>query len=193
MSAKRRGLADPRWERTPGGLYLPRRPTLPTRRFIQKMGAAEDCCGGTFGPCVACDGNYAPLTLIAVVSGAPESPLNGTFELIAAVTNLYVDCGPNDPLESKMRYYYDVSPPTDDDINQLKFDFIYSKTSYTFSQRFGWYIGSTTVDAYVRYGFPYTAPDCMAYDNSTWNNNQLTGAVTGNDYSAVSVRVYAPV
>ncbi len=34
------------WDRTPGGLAIPRRPGLPTKRFIQKLGMTKDCCGG---------------------------------------------------------------------------------------------------------------------------------------------------
>ena len=44
MSPKRRQRIDERWERTPGGLLVPSRPTLPTRRFIQKWGQAVCCC-----------------------------------------------------------------------------------------------------------------------------------------------------
>lgn len=40
----RRPVLDDRWQRTPGNLLVPRRPMLPTRRYIQKMGAAKECC-----------------------------------------------------------------------------------------------------------------------------------------------------
>jgi len=45
MSPKRRGTVDDRWERTGGGLFVPRRPTLPTRRYVVgKLGGIKCCC-----------------------------------------------------------------------------------------------------------------------------------------------------
>jgi hypothetical protein len=40
----RKPRPDERWERTDGGLIVPRRPTLPTRRYIQKWGQVPCCC-----------------------------------------------------------------------------------------------------------------------------------------------------
>jgi len=37
---------DDRWDRTPTGLIVPRRPTLPTRRYINPLGSTScECCG----------------------------------------------------------------------------------------------------------------------------------------------------
>lgn len=52
----RRPAVDDRWDRA-CNLIIPRRPTLPTRRYLQKMGAAPDCCSQG-GPAICCDGLY---------------------------------------------------------------------------------------------------------------------------------------
>jgi hypothetical protein len=57
--AKRRPVDD-QWERTTGGVIVPRRGvSLPTRRWIGWMGGAQDCCEGS--ACTVCsqlDGEY---------------------------------------------------------------------------------------------------------------------------------------
>lgn len=72
MSARRRAVRDDRWDRTPGGLFVPRRPTLPTRRFIQWLGVAKDCCEGGETVCPFCvDHSETPeltLTLTGVIA-----------------------------------------------------------------------------------------------------------------------------
>ena len=97
--AKRRQQSDQRWDRTDGGLLIPRRPVVPTRRFVQKMGSAHECCGS---PCAGC--NY-PDDLLITISGFQEGlgncvgqgwggdcyKHNGTF------TVSRFDCSPLDP------------------------------------------------------------------------------------------------
>lgn len=83
---------DELWDRTPGGLIVPRRPTLPTRRFIQKWGQVQDCCsapgcepiwdgsrpasisvsieGVTNGTCVGCDAHNTSAEIDYSLSGA---------------------------------------------------------------------------------------------------------------------------
>jgi hypothetical protein len=69
MSPKRIGRGDDRWDRTPGGLFVPRRPTLPTRRFVMgKWGGIKCCCGGAVA-CPACVGSVASANISASVSG----------------------------------------------------------------------------------------------------------------------------
>ena len=51
VSPRRRLVPDDPWERTTGGLVVPRRPTLPTRRHIQQHGTAKECCVPICGPC----------------------------------------------------------------------------------------------------------------------------------------------
>jgi hypothetical protein len=42
----RKPRIDHRWDRTPTGLIVPRRPTLPTRRFLNPLGSTScECCG----------------------------------------------------------------------------------------------------------------------------------------------------
>jgi hypothetical protein len=61
---------DDLWDRTPGGVIVPRRPTLPTRRFIGKLGMAVDCCEEECEISQVCMyGLYWPGTLHATVSG----------------------------------------------------------------------------------------------------------------------------
>lgn len=40
----RKPRRDDLWDRTPGGLIVPRRVGLPTRRYIGKLGMVVDCC-----------------------------------------------------------------------------------------------------------------------------------------------------
>lgn len=54
MSPKRRAVRDDRWDRTPGGVIVPRRVGLPTRRFIQKWGQVQCCCTTTAPGCEFC-------------------------------------------------------------------------------------------------------------------------------------------
>jgi hypothetical protein len=55
----RKPRRDELWDRTPGGVIVPRRPTLPTRRFIQKWGTVQDCCGEeTCDPCAVGRANH---------------------------------------------------------------------------------------------------------------------------------------
>lgn len=68
----RKPRRDERWYRTPGGLIVPRRPTLPTRRFIQKWGTAKCCCD-----VVACPECCWAVTL----SGLDCSALNKTWRV----------------------------------------------------------------------------------------------------------------
>lgn len=65
---KRQRKPDPRWERTDGGLVAPRRClTLPTRRWVQRMGSANNCCDD---PCAV---TYTRIdTLGVVISGATD-------------------------------------------------------------------------------------------------------------------------
>jgi hypothetical protein len=78
MSAKRRAPIDPRWDRTPGGLFVPRRPAFPTRRFIQKLGTAKDCC--TPPGCTYCeDGTTADL-LVSIACTYNMGYYGGSFD-----------------------------------------------------------------------------------------------------------------
>lgn len=68
--AKRRPPNDDRWDRTTGGVIVPRRGvSLPTRRWIGWMGGAKDCCGGGAAACQACVGSVASANISASVSG----------------------------------------------------------------------------------------------------------------------------
>jgi hypothetical protein len=80
---KRQHKPDPRWNRTEAGLIVPRKPTLPTRRYIQHLGTAQCCCGQ--------DGNClftgdTPSSVSVEVSGltddaCPCTDWNDSFEL----------------------------------------------------------------------------------------------------------------
>lgn len=50
----RKPRRDDRWDRTLGGLIVPRRVGLPTRRFIQKWGTAKCCCNVVLVPDDTC-------------------------------------------------------------------------------------------------------------------------------------------
>ena len=65
MSPKRISRGDDRWERTHGGLFLPKRPTLPTRRFLTPLGTFQDCCTATL-PVTCCACNSMPDSDITV-------------------------------------------------------------------------------------------------------------------------------
>lgn len=58
--AKRKQQPDPRWSRTPDRLLVPRKPTLPSRRFLQWMGVPQNCCGEEEDDCtIICRGRGA--------------------------------------------------------------------------------------------------------------------------------------
>ena len=56
------------WDRTPGGVIVPRQARLPTRRFIQKMGTVQCCCTTTPTPDDVC-----PVCAESTVGGASVS------------------------------------------------------------------------------------------------------------------------
>lgn len=63
--AKRR-LVDDQWERTTGGLIVPRRGvSLPTRRWIGWMGGVKDCCEET-DPITCCACSYLPSSDVTI-------------------------------------------------------------------------------------------------------------------------------
>jgi hypothetical protein len=64
----RKPRRDELWDRTPGGVIVPRRPTLPTRRFIQKWGTAKCCCGGG-GFCNYCTGFSETSDVVVTLAG----------------------------------------------------------------------------------------------------------------------------
>ncbi len=96
----RRRPIDP-WDRTAGGLYVPGRPSLPTRRYLQRMGAAKDCCNVTPPPgcwavafsgiandtCTYCSGYNK--TWYVRPANPMVSPYTWTCDLVAAC----VACG----------------------------------------------------------------------------------------------------
>jgi len=50
----RKPRRDEMWDRSPGGVIVPRRVTLPTRRHIGWLGTAKDCCGEVIPPSCNC-------------------------------------------------------------------------------------------------------------------------------------------
>lgn len=71
MSPKRSRRTDERWTRH-GGLFLPRRGlALPTRRFVQKHGTAQDCCGIPEG-CYIWSGGTRPASVQIAISGVSD-------------------------------------------------------------------------------------------------------------------------
>ena len=90
MSPKRRGMVDDRWERTGAGLFVPRRPTLPTRRFVVgKLGGIKCCCANPLG-CDYSNGPFvgtAPTSILLDVSGVVNDVcekcawMNGSWEI----------------------------------------------------------------------------------------------------------------
>jgi len=68
----RKPQRDDRWDRTPGNLFLPKRPTLPTRRYVMGLlGGIKDCCGEDLGPCGECTNtpHYITITFSNLGSG----------------------------------------------------------------------------------------------------------------------------
>lgn len=84
MSPKRISRGDDRWDRTPGGLFVPRRPTLPTRRFVMgKFGGIKDCCESF--PCNVFAAS-PPSSIILAITGETDgncncAGFNDTWEL----------------------------------------------------------------------------------------------------------------
>jgi hypothetical protein len=95
MSPKRRAVRDDRWDRTPGGLIVPRRPTLPTRRFIQKWGPAKCCCTDATGgdDCVFCDVDITiTVDWPGFSGGSGCGPAAGTYLLSGVLTGSVNQC-----------------------------------------------------------------------------------------------------
>lgn len=101
MSPKRKRPPDGLWDRTPGGLIVPR-PTLPTRRFIQKMGSGHDCCLSSVWPsCTFCNHHDDTVSLfLDVVATVTYSTytwtLDGTYELTTKTAGSYHEMGWSD-------------------------------------------------------------------------------------------------
>lgn len=71
---------DPRWDQRPSGLVLPRT-VGKTRRFIQKFGQAQCCCGEDKTYCDYCGTTY-PSSMTIIVAGLGDgfcSGLNGNY------------------------------------------------------------------------------------------------------------------
>lgn len=70
---------DELWDRTPGGVIVPRRVGLPTRRFIGKLGMVVDCCETS----VQCSDCPYPEEFILTIAGFTANPacsaLNDTW------------------------------------------------------------------------------------------------------------------
>jgi hypothetical protein len=86
--AKRRPPNDDQWDRTSGGLIVPRRGvSLPTRRWIGWMGGAKDCCSSFTCSVFA---SSPPSSIVLAVTGETDgncncAPFNDTWELPYAV------------------------------------------------------------------------------------------------------------
>jgi hypothetical protein len=81
---------DELWDRTPGGVIVPRRVGLPTRRFIGKLGMVVDCCGGQTCETFCANhpdtiyADFAELDLAGRAGGCSEGDCNLAETLIAA-------------------------------------------------------------------------------------------------------------
>lgn len=100
MSPKRI-QSDDLWDRKPGGLIVPR-PTLPTRRFIGKLGMAKDCCLSSAWPvCIFCNHHDDTISLfldlVATVKYSSYTwTLDGTYELTTKTAGSYHEMGWSD-------------------------------------------------------------------------------------------------
>lgn len=65
----RKPRTDELWDRTPGGVIVPRRVGLPTRRFIQKWGQVPCCCEEEEEGVPCCPGETLPLSMTVDLSG----------------------------------------------------------------------------------------------------------------------------